>query len=109
VDKTKPGVRKILVFFLVDPTFSILSASNVPPQQLEVVRDMLHSQGPSSRLSFLPVELLDYVARLVPGVKSPAEAEVIREELMKERSIMIESVNTEFFARVRVRRKPVWR
>ncbi|KAJ7911440.1 hypothetical protein B0H13DRAFT_2328278 [Mycena leptocephala] len=99
VDKTKPGVRKILVFFLVDPTFSILSASNVPPQQLEVVRDMLHSQGPSSRLSFLPVELLDYVARLVPGVKSRAEAEVIREELMKERSIMIESVNTEFFAR----------
>jgi hypothetical protein len=55
------------------------------------------------------VELLDYVARLVPGVKSRAEAEVIREELMKERSIMIESVNTEFFARVRVRGKPVWR
>jgi hypothetical protein len=34
-------------------------------------------------------------------VKSRAEAEAIREEVMKERSIMIESVNTEFFARVR--------
>ncbi|KAJ7672197.1 hypothetical protein DFH06DRAFT_1175605 [Mycena polygramma] len=98
-DKTKSGVRKILVFFLVDPTISILSASNVPPQQLEVVKYTLRSQSPSSRLSLLPLELLDHIARLVPGVKSRAEAEVIREELMKERSIMIESVNTEFFAR----------
>ncbi|KAJ6577491.1 hypothetical protein B0H19DRAFT_561967 [Mycena capillaripes] len=98
-DKTKPGVRKILVFFLIDPTISILSARNVPPQQLEVVKDILRSQGPSSRLSLLPVELLDYIAMLIPGVKSRAEAEVIRDELMKERSIMIKSVNTEFFAR----------
>ncbi|KAF8207053.1 hypothetical protein K438DRAFT_1904759 [Mycena galopus ATCC 62051] len=98
-DKTKSGVRKILVFFLIDPTFSILSATNIPPQQLEVVRDILRSQGPSSRLALLPVELLDYIARLVPGVKSRAEAEAIREELMEERTVMIESVNTEFFAR----------
>ncbi|KAJ7116512.1 hypothetical protein C8R44DRAFT_210335 [Mycena epipterygia] len=98
-DKTKSGVRKILVFFLVDPTFKILSATNIPPQQLEVVKHTLRSQGPSSRPSLLPVELLDYVARLVPGVKSRAEAEVIRDELMQERSIMIDSVNTEFFAR----------
>ncbi|KAF7330232.1 hypothetical protein MVEN_02460400 [Mycena venus] len=79
VDKTKPGVRKILVFFLIDPTFSILSASNVPPAAIR--------------------ELLDYIARLVPGVKSRAEAEAVRVELMEERTVMIESVNTEFFAR----------
>ncbi|KAJ7236255.1 hypothetical protein B0H12DRAFT_1238523 [Mycena haematopus] len=99
VDDTKPGVRKILVFFLVDPTFSIISASNIPPQQLDVLRDILRSEGSSSRLSLLPVELLDYIARLVPGVKSRAEAEVIREELIQERTVITESVNTEFFAR----------
>lgn len=33
IDKDKPGYRKILVFFLVDPTKSILSTVSVPPQQ----------------------------------------------------------------------------
>lgn len=79
-----------------------MSASNVPPQQLEGVKNALYTQGPSSRLSLLPVELLDHMASFVPGVKTRAEAEVIREELMKERSIMIKSVDTEFFGRVRV-------
>ena len=32
-DKSKPGKRKILVFFLVDPNHPILSTSVVPPQQ----------------------------------------------------------------------------
>ena len=32
-DKNKPGKRKILVFFLVDPNHPILSTSVVPPQQ----------------------------------------------------------------------------
>ena len=32
-DKTKPGQRDILVFFLVDPTKRITSTANVPPQQ----------------------------------------------------------------------------
>ncbi|KAJ6570066.1 hypothetical protein DFH09DRAFT_1362731 [Mycena vulgaris] len=45
-DKTRPGIRKILVFFLVDPTFSILSATNIPPQQLGVVKHALRSQAP---------------------------------------------------------------
>ncbi|KAF5681277.1 hypothetical protein FHETE_66 [Fusarium heterosporum] len=33
VDKTKPGYRKILALFLVDPSIPIISTSNVPPQQ----------------------------------------------------------------------------
>ncbi len=33
VDKKKKGLRKILVFFLVDPTQRVLSTSIVPPQQ----------------------------------------------------------------------------
>ncbi|KAJ7039688.1 hypothetical protein C8F04DRAFT_1209089 [Mycena alexandri] len=99
VDKTKPGVRKILVLFLVDPAVNVISATNVPPQQLEVVKHILRSQGPSSRLSLLPIELLDHIAEHVPGVQSRAEAEAVRVELMQERSVMIESVDKEFFSR----------
>ncbi|KAF5586257.1 duf1665 domain-containing protein [Fusarium pseudocircinatum] len=33
VDPTKPGYRKILALFLVDPAIPIISTSNVPPQQ----------------------------------------------------------------------------
>ncbi|KAJ7183246.1 hypothetical protein C8R46DRAFT_511843 [Mycena filopes] len=99
VDKTKPGVRKILVFFLVDPTISIISATSVPPQQTEVVKHILRSQVSSSRLSSLPIELLDYIAELVPGVQTRAEAEAVRAELMAERSVMIKSVDNEFFSR----------
>ncbi|KAJ7650812.1 hypothetical protein FB45DRAFT_974535 [Roridomyces roridus] len=102
-DETKPGVRKILVFFLVDPTVHVPSTSVVGPQQVEVVKYTLlqvtHEGAASSRLAMLPVELLDYIGGLVPGTMSRADAEEIREELMEERSVMITSVNTEFFAR----------
>lgn len=33
IDKKKPGCRKILVFFLIDPQSRILSTANVKPQQ----------------------------------------------------------------------------
>lgn len=32
-DKSKPGHRKILAFFLVDPNLRIISSANVPPQR----------------------------------------------------------------------------
>ncbi|KAJ7650811.1 hypothetical protein FB45DRAFT_1050692 [Roridomyces roridus] len=103
VDETKPGVRKILAFFLVDPTVHIPSTSVVGPQQRDVVKYTLlqvaQDGAASSRLAMLPVELLDYIGGLVPGTMSRAEAEEIREELIKERSVMIQSVNTQFFAR----------
>jgi hypothetical protein len=41
VDSTQPGVRKILVFFIVDPTKSIPSTAMIPPQQAEWVRENL--------------------------------------------------------------------
>lgn len=51
LDKTKSGVRKILVFFLVDPTSRILSTADVKPQQFTmsledamVYRDLLMYQ-----------------------------------------------------------------
>ncbi|PSN66201.1 hypothetical protein BS50DRAFT_635352 [Corynespora cassiicola Philippines] len=35
VDKTKPGHRRFMVLWLVDPHYRIASIANVPPQQLE--------------------------------------------------------------------------
>lgn len=32
-DRSKPGHRKILAFFLVDPNMRIISTANVPPQR----------------------------------------------------------------------------
>ncbi|KAF7288946.1 hypothetical protein MIND_01411000 [Mycena indigotica] len=101
VDPSKPGVRKILVFFLVDPTKEVVSTSDVPPQQLPVLREALLSiaREPTSRLAMLPVELIDLIAKMVPGVMTLAEAKRVREELMQERSLMIADVNKEYFAR----------
>ncbi|KAJ7650818.1 hypothetical protein FB45DRAFT_1077991, partial [Roridomyces roridus] len=93
-DNTEPGIREILVF-LVDPSQHFTTFS-VAPQQLDIVKHILRTQDRNfSRLSLLPLELLDYIAYLVPGFKSRAEADTIREELMK----IVESVNRENFAR----------
>jgi hypothetical protein len=58
VDKTKPGHRKILALFLVDPYTRIPSTAIVPPQQNEWWKDMVHSLD---RVSDLPLELRDWV------------------------------------------------
>lgn len=100
LDKTKPGYRKILVLFLVDPTQTIPSATGIPPRQLEIQKYHLRTCGENSRLSQLPVELLDYIATLTPGVLDRTEAEVIRQQLMDERTVFIEDVNKGFFGQV---------
>ncbi|KAI5828682.1 hypothetical protein K523DRAFT_306630 [Schizophyllum commune Tattone D] len=89
VDPTKPGVRKIIVFFLVDPTRRIPSATDVAPQHEEWLKNTLHTAkaDETSRLSTLPLELLDAQADLVEGIMTRKEALEIREELMKERSV----------------------
>ncbi|KAL1745925.1 hypothetical protein HDZ31DRAFT_81609 [Schizophyllum fasciatum] len=86
-DPTKPGLRKILVFFLVDPTRQVPSATTVPPQQEGWLQDALYSTGEGSRLANLPVELLDAFAAMTPGTMSKEEAFRVREELMAERSV----------------------
>uniref|UniRef100_D8QLY9 Uncharacterized protein n=1 Tax=Schizophyllum commune (strain H4-8 / FGSC 9210) TaxID=578458 RepID=D8QLY9_SCHCM len=88
-DPTKLGVRKIIVFFLVDPTRRIPSATDIAPQQEDWLKHTLHTakSDERSRLSTLPLELLDVQANLVEGIMTKAEALEIREELMKERSV----------------------
>ncbi|MFF2652681.1 DUF4246 domain-containing protein [Streptomyces sp. NPDC058045] len=70
-DPTRPGYRKILAFFLVDPSKRIVSTSDVPPQQ------------PWSATSIMTLE----------------QAESYREQLMQERKFFVDVHNEELYER----------
>ncbi|MFE0250321.1 DUF4246 domain-containing protein [Streptomyces sp. NPDC059010] len=70
-DPTRPGYRKILAFFLVDPSEKIVSTSDVPPQQ------------PWSDTSTMSLE----------------QAKNYREELMQERKFFVDEHNEQLYER----------
>jgi len=91
LDPSKPGHRKILVFFLVDPSIDpIPSATNIPPQQAEWALEALDAANndPSSYLSSLPPELCDLIKEKYPNtLMTRIEAEAYRLQLMGERTV----------------------
>lgn len=82
VDKSKPGNRKILVFFLIDPTARILSTRNVPPQQLSWYEDELLKIPPFDRLDEYAVR---YITRCLEWPLSMEEAISFRNKLIRSR------------------------
>ncbi|KAI8926175.1 hypothetical protein BC831DRAFT_504617 [Entophlyctis helioformis] len=80
-DPSKPGHRKILVFFLVDPTKHVVSTAHVAPQQ----QDWYETGVVASRL---PPELGVFVTPHVPGTMSTAKSHAVRAQLMEERSVI---------------------
>ncbi|MEV6684338.1 DUF4246 domain-containing protein [Streptomyces sp. NPDC051130] len=70
-DPSRPGHRKILAFFLVDPSEKIVSTSDVPPQQ------------PWFETSTMTLE----------------QAKNYREELMKERKFFVDEHNEQLYER----------
>ena len=50
-DPTKPGHRKILALFLVDPHIKIISTGNVPPQQHSWWREVVKESGVLNKVS----------------------------------------------------------
>ena len=99
-DPTKPGHRKILVFFLVDPTKKVLSTTNVAPQQGEWVIEAMRNSGQNSPFSKLPIEILTMISSENEGVMTRLEAEKYREELMSERDIAGKENDRNYFGRV---------
>ncbi|KAK2797855.1 hypothetical protein FQN50_009060 [Emmonsiellopsis sp. PD_5] len=86
-DRTKPGHRKILALFLVDPNIRIVSTANIPPQRQDWWREEIHREQSWSRL---PVELQE---QIMDGVDFPIhleEAKELRAELMEERTAFTE-------------------
>ena len=92
-DATKPGHRKLLAFFLVDPNIRIPSTANIPPQQRDWWAQQIDRNG---ALDKLPQELRDRVYDAVPEFPiSLKRAKHAREELMEERKAQLaETVET---------------
>ncbi|RXW15494.1 hypothetical protein EST38_g10360 [Candolleomyces aberdarensis] len=95
-DRTKPGHRKIVALFLVDPNVRVISTASVPCQQLEWWKEANIAQSvqtpPSSRsrLESLPVEVQDQVFEQVQDFPiSLEEAKELRLELMEERKTFV--------------------
>ncbi|KAM0251881.1 hypothetical protein ACHAQJ_007994 [Trichoderma viride] len=89
-DPSRPGHRKILALFLVDPAIPIISTSNIPPQQRHWwQREILSS---SSRL---PPELSEMVAQNIDFPIGEDVARQLRMDLIAERSKSQDTVNTQ--------------
>ncbi|KAI0737515.1 hypothetical protein C8Q80DRAFT_1114990 [Daedaleopsis nitida] len=94
-DPSKPGYRKILCFFLVNPDVEILSTTVVPPQQADWSINELEK---SAALGKLPQELFDMVAGYVrEGVMTREEAEAEQEKLMEERAQFVMEHNEKVY------------
>ncbi|OHW91230.1 DUF4246 domain-containing protein [Colletotrichum incanum] len=83
VDKTRPGHRKILALFLVDPAVPVISTANVPPQQRDWWKEGV---TPDNHIGPLPVEVTDMVFDNLDFPIGLEQAKKIREELMAERT-----------------------
>jgi hypothetical protein len=97
-DKSQPGVRKILVFFLVDPNSPILSTATIPPQQREWYADALCREVPE--IYRLPRDIVNSMMDYVSGCPmSLEEAKRHREELMKERKFVVDETTKHIYER----------
>lgn len=94
-DKTQPGHRKILAFFLVDPHLRIISSANVPPQREDWWTERRAALDES--LSRLPPELRNMVhGDMDDAPMTMDEAKEYRLELMEERKAAAVDQNEEF-------------
>ena len=95
-DPTQPGHRKILVFFLVDPTQRITSTLRVPPQQAEWSR----AEREAALFAVLPVrDVQTCVTAYDHWPMSLAEAKRHREGLMRERKFFVQHNTAVVFER----------
>jgi len=84
-DPTRPGHRKILALFLVDPHIRIISTANVPCQQRDWWSQAI-SNDVNGRFSNLPPEIHEKVIDEVEDFPISLEtAKRLREDLMEER------------------------
>ncbi|KAF9093375.1 hypothetical protein BGX23_003391 [Mortierella sp. AD031] len=95
-DPTKPGTRKILVFFLVNPEEPTLSTTRVPPQQKEWAP---RKEFESLVVEKLPTELVDEIYSMVDWPMDLDEAKRHRQELMDERKYIFKGLSVDVFER----------
>ncbi|CEL56861.1 hypothetical protein RSOLAG1IB_08139 [Rhizoctonia solani AG-1 IB] len=98
VDKSKPGHRKIVALFLVDPAVRRPSTTTVPPQQADWRASGI-SANPvlKSAFSKLSPEIIDHIDSMAEGTMKREEAEAYRLELMDERTAFVSKNDEHFF------------
>jgi hypothetical protein len=84
-DPLRPGHRKILALFLVDPAIPIISTANIPPQQKKWWSGVT---GLSSGLGPVPAEIKNMIVKNIDFPIDEAESKKIREQLMQERKVL---------------------
>ncbi|KAK5997477.1 hypothetical protein PT974_02838 [Cladobotryum mycophilum] len=87
-DKTRPGHRKILALFLVDPTIPIISTANVPPQQKHWWTESVSHHEGIKIANKLPPEIVSMIHQHVDFPIEEKEAKEIRGEVMAERTVL---------------------
>ncbi|KAF2724219.1 hypothetical protein K431DRAFT_218256 [Polychaeton citri CBS 116435] len=89
-DASRPGHRKIVALFLVDPHVRIPSTKNVPPQQKEWWREMVLGL---ERVAALPAELGEWTVNSAGDMPIDLEeAKELRANLMEERKAFVQEV-----------------
>jgi hypothetical protein len=96
VNNKLPGHRKILVFFLVDPSTRVTSTLNVPPQQRSWYAPVLLKQR---AMRFLPDEVVSLIVEYLDYPMTEEDAQKYRQELMDERKYFIKENSTSVFER----------
>lgn len=86
VDASKPGHRKILALFLVDPHTRIISSANVPPQRGDWKPDTQNTGPDAQKVT---------EGEIVSSITMD-EAKAYRVELMKERGLKSEESNVAY-------------
>jgi hypothetical protein len=95
-DPNKPGNRKILVYFLVDPSVRIPSTLHIAPQQKYWYLPIIRQIG---LLNKLPDEIFYQIIEFVGFPMSLKRAKEFREDLMKERKYFVSQNSSCYFER----------
>ncbi|KIO30482.1 hypothetical protein M407DRAFT_69195, partial [Tulasnella calospora MUT 4182] len=97
-DKTKPGHRKIVALFLLDPEHPRFSTTDIPPQQAEWYEVAMQQAPKTSLFHKLPAEIMKETTRQLPNLMTLDEAQKYRLELMDERTAFVETQDENYFA-----------
>lgn len=103
LDRSRKGVRKTLVFFLVDPTQRVMSTRRVPPQQREWFEREVH-RGPSEGggrclVDHMPDDVFQRTMDYLDFPIGEHKAKTLRVELMDERKFIRDETNRQVFER----------
>lgn len=98
-DPTKPGHRRFIALWLVDPNRRIISTANVPPQQMDWFTDSIFGTDATNAISKLPAELVTLLQEkgvAVPDPRVDENSEKDEGEGMKLPAELMEMVRAHF-------------